>query len=149
MFARLLVGLVLVVACGGDKTNAAGSNAPVTSSTTQDSSAPVPSATAATSEQSDDELVERAIRSIATISDLATRHGKNCDALAAGLAAHAKRDALTIAVFKRTYNDPAKQQTLAAKFGERIKQVGKAAATSIREHCADHAALKKVLAQLE
>jgi hypothetical protein len=133
MIARALVGLVLLFAsCNSDKRDdgVVGSNAPITLSP-------------------DDEVAESALQSLAAISELATRHGKNCDALANDLAAHAKRATPMIVEFKKLAADPTKQQAIAARFGERIQQVGQKAVASLRTHCAAHPAIKGVFKQLE
>lgn len=91
--------------------------------------------------------MENGIRSLGAISDLAARHGKNCDALAKDLATHAVRAAPQITAFKKLL--ATNQQALAARYGERMQQVGKAAVRSLRDHCAKHPAITSLLKQLE
>jgi hypothetical protein len=135
---RILVCLLVVVAsCGDDKPapgasgSNAGSNAPVTS----------PPST-------DDEVAERALSALGAIADLAAKHGKNCDALAAELALYAKQVAPMVTEFKKLAADPAKQQAIAARYGERIQQVGKKAVESLRTNCGSHPKITNVFKQL-
>jgi hypothetical protein len=61
---------------------------------------------------------------------------------------HAKQNALLFGVFQKLLADPTKKDAL-AKFTERIQKAGQAAAAALREHCAEHPAIKKVLKALE
>lgn len=128
---RALV-LVMFVSCGGGESGS-GSNAPVTSSPASP----------------DDETVEKAIRSIGSLSDLAAKHGKDCEGLARDLGAYAKREAPTIAAFKKIMSDPAKQKAIADKFGERVQQVAQASLAALRERCSAHPAVQQLFKALQ
>jgi hypothetical protein len=97
----------------------------------------------------DEEAVERGIRSIGTIADLAAKHGASCEALAVDLAAFAKREAPALAAFKQILADPAKQKAMTARFGERIQTVAQATVNALREHCGSHPAVQQLFKALE
>src|SRR5262245_22954337 len=128
--------LVICVSCGGGGESgdgASGSNAPVTSS-------PTPSP--------DNAAVEGGIRALVAFGDLATKHGSNCDALATDMAAYARREAPTLKAFLKAMGENVRFKHIDPKLTDRVSQVAKATMLAVREHCATHPAVGKMLKTL-
>jgi transposase-like protein len=110
--------------------------------------APPPPSAADVATMTEDQIVDAALKSMATISSLARKHGADCEALAKSLADHATTHRPLIDAFKKLSANEAKQQEIAQKHGGTILKLGQDTVAALSQHCGNHPAVKDLFNKL-
>lgn len=105
---------------------------------------PPPPTASDISTMTEDQIVDSALKSMATVASLAKKHGSDCEGLAKALADHATQYRPLIDAFKKISADEAKQRSIAERHGGTILRLGQDTVAALSQHCGDHPAVKKL-----